>query len=56
MGKKSQEDLAAMLLKAKGDLLNLSDDVRDNKLKKLSVKLEDKGKGKPSIWKNIEES
>ncbi len=38
----------------KGNILNLCDNLRDNILPEIGVRIEDKGKGNPSIWKLVD--
>ena len=51
---KTPEELVSMVLQTKTALLQATDDLRNTKLKTIGIKLEDKGAGKPSLWKRIE--
>lgn len=50
---KSVDDLSNMILEIKNELLMLSDDLRDNKIKEVDIKIEDGNKDRPSLWKRI---
>ena len=48
---KYRDSVKERVEEGKGTILKLSDELRDDILPMLGIKLEDRGKGQPSIWK-----